>query len=171
MIIGEENYSYFRYLGDSNYLTYKESILMDKWGNLLSPFQWEWFVVLTFKYCVNRDTAKRNLNQWFYLLNRRRQKQVGFFAVIAWHADEKRYHIHLLMLGVGNLDRKTWETKWYFGHAWIEPYEEQRKGTFYLARMIAKKRAGDYFFGGILKNADRAKEIMKRGEYLKKIYI
>jgi len=65
------------------------------------------------------------------------------------------------MLGVGNSLPRTWEKKWYFGHARIRHYCEDQKVVYYLAKKIAKRRVGDYFFGGVLKNANGTKELIK----------
>lgn len=161
MKIGNRNYDWFGYLDRKDYLTPEEDILMETWGNFLSKYSWEWFVVLTFKHNVGLDQAKKRFKKWFRSLNRRREKQIGDFTIIQWHADERRLHIHSLMLGVGNSSCKTWERKWRFGnHPEIRKYKVEKRGVFYLAKMIAKGQARDYFFGGILENTKYCKDLL-----------
>lgn len=158
--LADRKINYLQYLGD-NYITPAEWIVMEEWGTWLKEFPWEWYVTLTFKFDVSLDGAKRRLKRGFRPLNRRRNGKAGYFTVIELQKNRKVYHFHLLMLGVGKSLPRTWEGKWYFGHAKIRPYNEDLKAVYYLAKKIAKKEARDYFFGGILRNADMAKEIMK----------
>jgi len=157
------------YLGD-NYITCGEWDDMEGWGAFLKKFPWDWYATLTFKFNVSLDGAKRRLYRWLRPLNRRRNGKAGYFAVVELQENRKAWHFHLLMLGVGNSLPRTWENKWYLGHAKIRPYDESGKAVYYLAQKIAKKEPADYFFGGILEDAAMAKEIMKEMNIPKNTY-
>lgn len=160
MKLGNREINCLEYL-DDNYITPAQWDVMEEWGAFLRKFPWDWYVTFTFRFDVSLDTAKTKLKCGFTTLYRRRKHKAGYFTVVELQKNRKVWHFDLLMLGVGNSLRRTWEKKWYSGHAKIKPYNENRKAAYYLAKKIAKKEAGDYFFGGILKNPNRAKEIMK----------
>ena len=147
--------------GHGEYLTPKQAALMEAWGTSLKRFPWAWYVHLTFKYDVSINAAERKFREWLRLMNRRRKRTVGCFALVHLHTNREVYHIHLLMLGVGNLQRRTWDRKWFPGWSRIAPYEEHKKGTYYLAKKVATGEAENYFFGGSLKDTDTAKRIMR----------
>lgn len=156
-----KNYNHLT-LEKEDFLYKKEKSIMAHYGDFLNSFPWEWFVVFTFKYNITSDiTAIKSFKDWFHTLKRRRKNQVGYFTLIQWHAVQVRLHIHSLMLGVGNSKREAWEKKWHYGNCpEIRKYEVEKKGPYYLAKMIAKGQARDYFFGGILKNTEYCKNLL-----------
>ena len=113
---------------------------------------------------MNPEAVMRKVYKWIRPLERRRlreSKPVGFFALVAQHRNTSRCYINLLALGVGNSDPRAWERKWYFGRAEIEPYNREENGTFCLSKTLTSARILNYSFGGILKNAEVVKRMLK----------
>jgi len=137
----------------------KRKELINSWAYLLAKFPWEWWVTLTFEYDTSLSNAYIKFKRWLRLLNRRKNHKVGFF-IVTEKQDRDVLHLHLLMLGIGNLKPRTWEKKWIYGHARIKIYDEKKGARHYLAKRI--EHCIDYQFGGSLKTLKMPEEVLKK---------
>lgn len=128
--------------------------LPEAWGNFLACLAaWDWFVTITFKGDAPRpEKALKRILLWLADL----QAQAGGKA-IGWIIAEEfgraggRYHCHLLIAGVGHLQRRFWWSVAFerFGRTRIEPFDPEKAAAFYAAKYAAKA-LGAIHTGGTL---------------------
>jgi hypothetical protein len=87
------------------------------YGRFFESWRWEWFVTLTFKNPVRKQTAIKELLNWNRQLCKQESIQTAFIAVV--NCTNWIPHIHVLMLGINkkgenllNISTKNWQQFW-----------------------------------------------------------
>lgn len=123
--------------------------LRDIWADFLQQFSWNWFITLTFRNKVSKQTANRKWNTWLTEIEKEIDAIPGYFRVSEMQA-RGVLHFHSLMLDVKTLKRLTWMDEWskIAGYARIFKYEPSRGARFYLCNRYIVKELSDWKIGG-----------------------
>jgi len=134
--------------------TSKEALpskITEGWVDLLSRYEWDWFVTLTFRNCIHPEAAEKRFRVWLNQLNRQlygkrwSKKGQGIYWAKALEWQKRNViHFHLLMSDVQNLNetlrRLSAMDKWkdLAGFARIEVPKQQMCVARYCAKYIIK---------------------------------
>lgn len=131
--------------------TNRVSALQKSWIEMLSRYQWDWFVTLTFKDSVHPEAADKRFRVWLNELNtalygrRWRQRGQGVYWAKALEYQKRGViHFHVLMSDTQNLNetlrRLTFMDKWkkIAGFSKIEVPNQQQCVARYCAKYIVK---------------------------------
>ena len=109
--------------------------LRREWGRWLSRFPWDHFVTLTFRTRADPDCARRRFARWIRDLERRAQGQVLWAVAPEWTM-VNHVHLHCLLSGTCDLDRRAIESSWLPGFVRSDRYDDRRGASYYLAKAI-----------------------------------
>lgn len=138
----------------------RRAMLPKEWGEFIAGLApWSWFVTITFRNTAyggaapTRDSALRRIYGWLADVQAAAGGvRIGWILAEEFGRTGGRWHCHLLICGVGHVQRRFWWSEAYrrFGIARIEPFDHTQGAAFYAAKYAAKA-LGEIHFGGFLK--------------------
>lgn len=137
------------------YITFDRQVnpLRLAWVNLLSRYEWTWFVTLTFRDLPKSYTAVNRTKKWLTAIKKQEKRDIGYFLCLEWTRLQNRPHTHLLLANLEGIRRDKWWYTWYtwYGRARILPYDKGLGAAYYLTKYVIKDvyRTGLFEISGL----------------------
>ena len=114
---------------------------------MLSRYRWDWFGSFTFRDLPPTFTAHRRFRAFIRHVERAAGVPVAYFRADEYGERLGKFHLHALVMNVGNLRRMDWLDEWNrrHGFARIFEYDPTKGAAFYIAKYVAKQ-LGDWEF-------------------------
>lgn len=126
-------------------MNYTKNPFVCQWGQLLSQFDWDLFITLTFRNPVGVWGA----DKCFWNLIKTIRKDIGhrveFVRITEWHKFRAVPHYHILMLNAKKVRRLKYVDWWWarYGMARIVAYQKELGARFYLGKYLMKADSSD----------------------------
>jgi hypothetical protein len=117
-----------------------KAALLEAWGELLSQYDWDWFMTLTFGKPVGTWAANERFSELVKTIRNDVGHRVEFFRVTDWHRYRPVPHYHCFVGDAGGVSRKKYEAWWRrrYGFARIFNYDKNLGARFYLGKCLTK---------------------------------
>ncbi len=119
------------------------------YGDFLQSQSWDYFSTLTYKYDVNENANRKNMDRMVSYIN----KKVGdysMFWVAEWHSTRTSIHNHLLFRGDLKRIINAYWTRNRLGDSkglkHLE-YDSTKGASYYISKHIDKQVDYDYVWG------------------------
>lgn len=101
---------------------------LDALGEWLNPYDWQWFITLTFHKIVSLRLAGNLFDRFIHEL----RNDPIFFRVSERNQSDHRTHIHLL------LGKVQQQLQWKHGIVDARPYDRNQGARFYIGKYIMR---------------------------------
>ena len=108
--------------------------ISDAFGELLSRYEWEYFLVLTFRNTIYKDTVRTAMNHFSKYIRAPKHGSI-FWASESYNASRER-HVHCVASTGQNIEKlkKFWIMN--YGNCWIDIFNYKLKGEDYTSKFV-----------------------------------
>lgn len=123
-----------------------KSNVITAFANWIEPYNWQWFVTLTFAKSINSIIAKKLFTNFVNEIDRK----AIYVLVVEWFRYKRNFvHIHSLIGNVKEFNPDKASKQWNrrYGVNKIEPYKKELGARFYLGKYLTEDLDWDIELG------------------------